>query len=206
MGRARAGASFGARLGADKACGRATQRVDNDAWRRKSPRPVGLSLQWGAGVVANARDTFRYHCALRLACTPLQAQRGPDPKPDSLLALGAALAQRDGEVVGPEQRQPLGKRPGGGGGGGQPGAQVGLHLGAQGGLGGVGAQPAGVGLAGRGVRMGQGLGWGLDSTPRRTRALAGARQRSANRPRWLLHQLRQHRPLPTGARCCARSA
>ena len=24
-------------------------------------------------------------CALRLACTPLQAQRGPNPKPDSLL-------------------------------------------------------------------------------------------------------------------------
>ena len=34
LGRARAGASFGARLGAGEACGRATQRVGNDAWRR----------------------------------------------------------------------------------------------------------------------------------------------------------------------------
>ena len=85
LGRARARASFGARLGADEACGRATQRVGNDAWRQKSPQPSGLSLQWGAGVVANARDTYWYHCALRLACSPMQAQRRPDPKPDRLL-------------------------------------------------------------------------------------------------------------------------
>ena len=87
MGQARAVVSCGAKLGADEACGSATQRVGNDAWCRKSPRPFGSSLQRDAGVVANARDTFRYRCALRLTCAPLQARRGPDPKPDSLLVL-----------------------------------------------------------------------------------------------------------------------
>ena len=46
-GRARAGESFGAGLGAGEACGPATQRVGNDARRRKSPRPFGLTLKMG---------------------------------------------------------------------------------------------------------------------------------------------------------------
>ena len=46
-GRARAGESFGAGLGAGEACGPATQRVGNDAWCRKSPRPFGLTLKMG---------------------------------------------------------------------------------------------------------------------------------------------------------------
>ena len=37
-----------------------------------------------------------FRCALRLACTPLQTQRGPNPKPDSLLdaELGTGLFDR----------------------------------------------------------------------------------------------------------------
>ena len=46
-GRARAGESFGAGLDVDEACGQATQRVGNDARRRKTPRPFGLTLKKG---------------------------------------------------------------------------------------------------------------------------------------------------------------
>ena len=46
-GSARAGGSFGASLGAGEACGWTTQRVGNDDWHRKSPRPYGLTLKWG---------------------------------------------------------------------------------------------------------------------------------------------------------------
>ena len=42
-GRARAGESFGAGLDVGETCGPATQRVGNDARRRKSPRPFGLT-------------------------------------------------------------------------------------------------------------------------------------------------------------------
>ncbi len=47
LGRARAEVSCRARLGASEACGGATQRAGNDAWRGKSPRPFGLGLQRG---------------------------------------------------------------------------------------------------------------------------------------------------------------
>ena len=46
-GSARAGESFGASLGGGEACGWPTQRADNDGWHRKSPRPFGLTLNWG---------------------------------------------------------------------------------------------------------------------------------------------------------------
>jgi hypothetical protein len=42
MGWACAGESSAARLGVGEAWGRAPQRADNNAWRRKSPRPFGL--------------------------------------------------------------------------------------------------------------------------------------------------------------------
>ena len=46
LGRARAGASCGARLGRTlappEACAVVTQRADNDVWHRKSPRPFGF--------------------------------------------------------------------------------------------------------------------------------------------------------------------
>ena len=47
LGRARAGVSCGASLGAGEACGPATQRVGNDDWHPKSPRPFGLELKMG---------------------------------------------------------------------------------------------------------------------------------------------------------------
>ena len=95
LGRARAWASCGARLGVGEACGGATQRADNDVWRRKALRPFGLGLFRGACVVANARRAARHGCALRLACAPKQAQRRPDPKPGRFLALRPVAARRE---------------------------------------------------------------------------------------------------------------
>ena len=47
LGRACAGASFGASLGVGEAWDWPPQRADNDGWHRKSPRPFGLKLERG---------------------------------------------------------------------------------------------------------------------------------------------------------------
>ncbi len=47
LGLERAGASCGARQGADEAWDGPPQRVGNAEWPRKSPRPLGLGLQGG---------------------------------------------------------------------------------------------------------------------------------------------------------------
>ena len=47
LGRACAGASFGASLGVGEAWDDPPQRANNDGWHRKSPRPFGLKLAMG---------------------------------------------------------------------------------------------------------------------------------------------------------------
>lgn len=93
LGRACAGASFGASLGAGEAWGHAPQRAGNDGWRRKSPRPFGLTRKVGSAVVANARHAARHGCAcapsptLSLSCSFLALTRR---KPLSALDFGLA--------------------------------------------------------------------------------------------------------------------
>ena len=48
LGRACAGASFGASLGVGEAWDCPPQRAGNDGWHRKSPRPFGLKLEMGS--------------------------------------------------------------------------------------------------------------------------------------------------------------
>jgi len=88
LGWVRARASRGDRLGV----GEAVWRVHTTSRQRRMAARISLALR-----VRSARGRMRRYkgspdvqsgCALRLACAPLQTERGPNPKRDSLLGPG----------------------------------------------------------------------------------------------------------------------
>ena len=94
----RAGASRGANLGVGEAV---WQAHTTSRQRQVAPREfVGLAPalrigpEWGRMRCCKGSPDVQSGCALRLASTPIPIQRGPIPKPDSLLAEGIQMGTR----------------------------------------------------------------------------------------------------------------